>query len=136
MLQLWVLVFDIAAPRGSLVVDVGAGTTDMAVISLSGISSSRTVQLAGDNFDDEIMKYVRRKHNLIIGKKMAEQAKVAIGCVYPRKQRTVYRMKGSHSKTGMPHWADVTQPRYASSVIALLFAFDSQYARSFGADPP
>ena len=108
---------DIAAPRGSLVVDVGAGTTDMAVISLSGISSSRTVQLAGDNFDDEIMKYVRRKHNLIIGKKMAEQAKVAIGCVYPRKQRTVYRMKGSHSKTGMPHWADVTSDDMLAALL-------------------
>ncbi len=108
---------DIFAPRGSLVVDVGAGTTDMAVISLSGISSSRTVQLAGDNFDDEIIKYVRRKHQLMIGKKTAEQAKVTIGCVYPRDQKTVYRMKGRHTQTGMPHWVDVTSDNMLSALL-------------------
>lgn len=108
---------DISAPRGSLVVDVGAGTTDMAVISLSGISASKTIPLAGDHFDDEIIKYVRRKYHLIIGKKTAEQAKVSIGCVYPREKQMVYRMKGSHAHTGMPHWADITSDDMLAAML-------------------
>ena len=81
-------------PHGTLIVDIGGGTTDMGVLSLSGIAISRSIKTAGNAFDEAIIKYVRRKYNLIIGKRMAEEAKIAIGCVYPRKEMVKHRVKG------------------------------------------
>ncbi|HEX2986388.1 MAG TPA: rod shape-determining protein [Caproiciproducens sp.] len=99
---------DIARPYGTLVVDIGGGTTDMAVLSLSGIAISRSIKVAGNNFDEAVIKYIRRKYNLIIGQRMAEEAKKAIGCVYPRKEIIKYRVKGRNAMTGLPQWADIT----------------------------
>ena len=81
---------DIAAPHGSLVVDIGGGTTDMAVLSLSGIAVSSSIKVAGDAFDETIVKYLRRKHNLIIGLRMAEETKKQAGCVLPREEKVVF----------------------------------------------
>ena len=108
---------DISAPHGSLVIDVGGGTTDMAVLSLSGISISTSIKTAGDLFDDCIIKYIRRKYNLIIGKRMAEEAKIAIGCVYPRRELLTYRVKGRNAMTGLPQWADITSDEMLEAMI-------------------
>ena len=108
---------DISAPHGSLVIDIGGGTTDMAVLSLSGISIATSIKTAGDVFDDCIVKYVRRKYNLIIGKRMAEEAKLAIGCVYPRRELLTYRVKGRNAMTGLPQWADVTSDEMLEAMI-------------------
>ena len=108
---------DISAPHGSLVIDIGGGTTDMAVLSLSGISIATSIKTAGDVFDDCIVKYVRRKYNLIIGKRMAEEAKLAIGCVYPRHELLTYRVKGRNAMTGLPQWADVTSDEMLEAMI-------------------
>ncbi len=67
---------DISSPHGSMVVDIGAGTTDMAVISLGGMAVNRSIKIAGNTFDDDIIKYVRKKYNIIIGKRMAEELKL------------------------------------------------------------
>ena len=75
---------DITKPNGNLVVDVGGGTTDIAVISLGGVVESTSIKIAGDKFDEAIIKYIRRKHNALIGERTAEQIKKNIGCVYPR----------------------------------------------------
>ena len=75
---------DISRPNGNLVADIGGGTTDIAVISLGGIVESTSIKIAGDKFDEAIIKYVRRKHNALIGERTAEQVKKTIGCVYPR----------------------------------------------------
>lgn len=99
---------DISTPHGTLVVDIGGGTTDMAVLSLSGIAISRSVKIAGNAFDEAIIKYIRRKYNLIIGQRMAEEAKMTIGCVYPRKDITKHRVKGRNAMTGLPQWADIS----------------------------
>jgi rod shape-determining protein MreB len=99
---------DIAAPHGSLVVDIGGGTTDMAVLSLSGIAVSSSIKVAGDAFDETIVKYLRRKHNLIIGLRMAEEAKKQAGCVLPREEKVVFRVKGRNAATGLPAFVDVT----------------------------
>ncbi len=98
---------DISSPHGSFVVDIGGGTTDMAVISLSGIAVSRSVKQAGNIMDDEIMKYVKRRYNMLIGKRMAEDAKKAIGCVVKGSAIGKYRIKGRSIVTGMPAWADM-----------------------------
>lgn len=108
---------DISAPHGSLVVDIGGGTTDMAVLSLSGISIASSIKTAGNEFDECIIKYIRRKYNLIIGKRMAEEVKIAIGCVYPRRDPLVYRVKGRNAMTGLPQWADITSDEMLEAMI-------------------
>ncbi len=108
---------DISKPYGTLVVDIGGGTTDMAVLSLSGIAISRSIKVAGNTFDESIIKYIRRKYNLIIGQHMAEQAKFAIGCVYPRKDLDKYRVKGRNAMTGLPQWADISCDEMLEALI-------------------
>lgn len=98
---------DIGSPHGAFVVDIGGGTSDMAVISLSGIAVSRSVKQAGNIMDEEIIKYVKRRYNMLIGKRMAEEAKMAIGCVVKGAVQGKYRIKGRSIVTGMPAWADM-----------------------------
>ncbi len=93
---------DIAAHHGTMIVDIGEGTTDMAVISLNGIAIANSTHIAGDDFNDAIVKYVRRKFNLVIGDRMAEGAKRAIGCAYPRKRLETFVLKGRNAMNGLP----------------------------------
>lgn len=108
---------DISAPHGTLVVDVGGGTTDMAVLSLSGIAISRSLKIAGNTFDEAIVKYLRKKYNLLIGQRMAEKAKLAIGCVYPMKSVETFRVKGRNAMTGLPQWADFSSDEMLEALI-------------------
>ena len=108
---------DISLPHGSLVVDIGGGTTDMAVLSLRGIAISRSVRIAGDAFDEAIIKYIRRKYNLVIGQRMAEECKKTIGCVFPRKEIQTFRVKGRNAMTGLPQWADITSDEALEALI-------------------
>ncbi|OQB14181.1 MAG: Rod shape-determining protein MreB [Firmicutes bacterium ADurb.Bin193] len=73
---------DISKPCGNMIVDIGGGTTDIAVISLGGIVVSESIKIAGDRFDEAIIKYIRKKHNILIGERTAEDMKIQIGCVY------------------------------------------------------
>lgn len=75
---------DISKPSGTMIVDIGGGTTDIAVISLGGIVVSESIKVAGDKFDEAIIKYIRKKHNILIGERTAEQLKINIGCVFER----------------------------------------------------
>ena len=93
---------DITKPNGNLVVDVGGGTTDIAVISLGGVVESTSIKIAGDKFDEAIIKYIRRKHNALIGERTAEQIKKNIGCVYPRSEEEIIEVKGRCLMTGLP----------------------------------
>ncbi len=108
---------DISTPHGTLIVDIGGGTTDMAVLSLSGIAISRSIKVAGNAFDEAIIKYIRKKYNLIIGRRMAEEAKIAIGCVYPRKDLCSHRIKGRNAMTGLPQWADISCDEMLEALI-------------------
>ena len=93
---------DIKGPNGHMVVDIGGGTTDVAVLSMNGVAVSSSVPVAGDAFDEAIAKYVRRKHTVIIGQTTAEDIKIQIGCVYPRPEDATMLVKGRDAKTGMP----------------------------------
>ena len=93
---------DIGRPSGNLVADIGGGTTDIAVISLGGIVESTSIKIAGDKFDEAIIKYVRRKHNALIGERTAEQVKKTIGCVSPRTEEEIMEVKGRCLMTGLP----------------------------------
>ena len=92
----------IAEPFGNMVVDIGGGTTDVAVISLAGIVYSESVKVAGDKMDDFIMSYIKRKYNLLIGDHMAEQIKFEIGSAYPQDDRKTFMIKGRDLISGIP----------------------------------
>ena len=92
----------IAEPSGNMVVDIGGGTTDVAVISLAGIVYSESVKVAGDRMDDFIMSYIKRKYNLLIGDHMAEQIKFEIGSAYPQDDRKTFMIKGRDLISGIP----------------------------------
>lgn len=93
---------DISKPEGHMVVDIGGGTTDIAVISLGGIVESTSIKIAGDQFDEAIVKYIRRKHNVLVGERTAEELKISIGCVYPREEEVFAEVKGRDLMTGLP----------------------------------
>ena len=93
---------DINRPDGHLVVDIGGGTSDIAVISLSGVVESASIKVAGDKFDEAIIKYIRRKHNVLIGERTAEELKMSIGCVFPKPEEEVVEIKGRCLMTGLP----------------------------------
>ena len=93
---------DIRAPKGNMVVDIGGGTTDIAVLSLGGVAVSSSIKVAGDAMDEAIARYVRRKHGVVIGQVTAEDIKIQIGCVYPRPEDVSMIVKGRDAKTGMP----------------------------------
>ena len=99
---------DITKPDGHMVVDIGGGTSDVAVISLSGIVESASIKVAGDQFDEAIVKYIRKKHNVLIGDRTAEELKMTIGCVYPREEEKTMEVKGRCLMTGLPRVFTVT----------------------------
>ena len=93
---------DLSGADGHLVVDIGGGTTDIAVLSMNGVAVSSSLRIAGDAFDEAITRYVRRQHGLVIGEVTAENIKIQIGQVYPRDEELSMQVKGRDTKTGMP----------------------------------
>ena len=92
----------ITEPSGNMIVDIGGGTTDIAVISLSGIVYSRSVRMAGNQMDEAIMNYLKRKYNLLIGERTAEQIKIEIGSAYPLDKPLTMEIKGRNLIEGVP----------------------------------
>lgn len=78
-----------------MIVDIGGGTTDIAVISLGGIVVSTSIKIAGDKFDEAIVRYMRKKHNIMVGERTAEEMKINIGTVYPRVQEVAMDVRGA-----------------------------------------
>ncbi len=92
----------ISEPKGKMVIDIGAGATDIAVLSLSGVVESASIRLAGDRFNEALIRYVRRKHNILIGDRTAEELKLQLGCVYPGQESRSLEVKGRCLLTGLP----------------------------------
>ena len=107
---------DIMSPHGCMIVDMGAGTIDAAVMSLGGMSVSKTIKTAGNAMDEEIIKYIRRKHGLIIGKAMATSCKEAIGCVMKPEIEVTFRVKGRDAVRGLPRAVEVTSTEIMQAV--------------------
>lgn len=99
---------DIDEAKGNMVVDIGGGTTDIAVISLGGAVESRSIKTAGDDYDAAMIRYIRRKYNLLVGEQTAEKAKLAIGTVYPRQEDIPYVVKGRDLIKGLPKAITIT----------------------------
>ena len=107
---------DIAKPSGNMIVDIGGGTTDIAIVSLGGTVISTSIKIAGDKFDEAIVKYIKKKHNVIIGERTAEDLKINIGCVYPKIQDTDMEIRGRDIITGLPKTIKV----YSSEMLEAL----------------
>ena len=99
---------DISRPCGNMIVDIGGGTTDIAVISLSGTVVSTSVKIAGDDFDEAIVRYMRKKHNLLIGERTAEDIKIKVGSCFPRAEADSIDVRGRNLVTGLPKTVTVT----------------------------
>ena len=108
---------DISKPYGNMVVDIGGGTTDIAILSLNGTVISTSIKVAGDKFDEAIIKYIKKKHNIIIGERTAEDLKVNIGCVFPKIQDTEMEIRGRDLGTGLPSTLKVRSSEMLEALI-------------------
>jgi len=99
---------DISRPCGNMIVDIGGGTSDIAVISLGGTVVSTSVKVAGDDFDEAIVRYMRKKHNLLIGERTAEDIKIKVGTCFPRAEVDRMNVRGRNLVTGLPKTVEVT----------------------------
>ena len=93
---------DVSKPDGHLIIDIGGGTTETAVVSLGGVAECESIKVAGGSFDDAIIRYVRRRYNVLIGAKTAEEVKINIGCVVPKPEVGIEEVKGRDLVTGLP----------------------------------
>ena len=107
---------DITSPHGVLVADIGSGTADIAVISLGGISVSKSVKHAGNAMDAEIVKYIRKKYGLIIGTNTAEACKKAVGCVITPTEEKSFKVKGRDAVNGLPRFVMVTSSEIKEAI--------------------
>ena len=99
---------DIAKPCGNMIVDIGGGTADIAVISLGGVVVSNSIKVAGDDFDEAIVRFMRKKHNLLIGERTAEEIKINVGTVYKRPENLTMDVRGRNLVTGLRKTVTVT----------------------------
>ena len=108
---------DISKPCGNMVIDIGGGTTDIAVISLGGSVVSTSIKVAGDKFDEAIVRYIKKKYNTIIGERTAEDLKINIGCVYPKIQDMEMDIRGRDLATGLPKTITVHSSEMLEALI-------------------
>ena len=99
---------NISAPDGHMIVDIGGGTTDIAVLSMNGISNSSSIKVAGDTFDEAVVAFMRKRYGMLIGLNTAEEVKMTIGCVYERPEEAVMTVKGRDLKTGLPQEQNIS----------------------------
>jgi rod shape-determining protein MreB len=104
-------------PIGSMIVDIGGGTTDIAIISLGGIVVDKTITVAGDQMNQEIVNYVRHKYNLLIGERIAEDVKIAIGSAYPLKKETIFEVRGRDLMQGVPRTLTITSVEIREAIM-------------------
>lgn len=123
-------------PIGSMIVDIGGGTTEVAVISLAGIVHSRSIRVAGDEIDESISAYVRRAFNLYIGERTAEQVKIEIGSAYPLAEELSMTVKGRDLVTGLPRSAEITSEEVRIAIQEPLVAIVEAVKLTLEATPP
>lgn len=107
---------DISSPHGVLIADIGSGTADIAVLSLGGISVAKSIKHAGCAMDEEIVKYIRKQYNLIIGTNMAESCKKAVGCVKVPAEQKTFKVKGRDAVSGLPRFVEVSSAEIKTAI--------------------
>ncbi|MBF2054268.1 MAG: rod shape-determining protein [Candidatus Sericytochromatia bacterium] len=123
-------------PTGNMIVDIGGGTTEVAVISLGRIVASESLSVAGDNLNDAITQYIRKVHNLIIGERTAEDIKIQIGSAWAVKQEQVMTIKGLHINTGLPSALQISSLEIREALQEPLKAIADCVHRTLEKSPP
>ncbi len=126
----------ITEPSGNMVVDIGGGTTDIAVISLGGIVCSESVKVAGDQMDEAIMGYVKRRYNLLIGEHMAEKVKMEVGSAYPLEEQKTMMVKGRDMISGIPRTVVVNDAEIREALEEPIHAIINALRTSLEKTPP
>ncbi len=127
---------DISAPEGSMIIDVGGGSTDIAVISLGGTVVSNSIRVAGNNFDEDIIKYIKKKHNLLIGEKTAEVVKINIGTALPLDKEENIQIKGRDLMTGLPKTVTISSSEVLEAINDSLMEIVENVKRVLERTPP
>ena len=126
----------ISEPTGSMIVDIGGGTAEIAVISLGGIVASRSVRMAGDMFDQAIIAFIKRKYNLLIGERTAEQIKIEIGSAYPMDPEMTMEIKGRNLVDGLPKNIVVHSEDVREALLECLVKITSAIKETLERTPP
>lgn len=121
---------------GSMIVDIGGGTTDIAVISLGGIVVDNTIRIAGNEIDSEILNYIKNKYNMLIGQKMAEDIKIAIGSAIPMKEEAEIDVKGRDLMTGLPRIIKLSSVEVREAMIKVLEQISDAIREAVEKTPP
>ncbi|MGN1311216.1 MAG: rod shape-determining protein [Clostridia bacterium] len=127
---------DISKPCGNMVVDIGGGTADIAVISLGGSVVSTSIKVAGDKFDEAIVKYIKKKYNMIIGERTAEELKINVGCVYPKIQDIGMDIRGRDLTTGLPRTVTIMSSEMLEALIEPAMAIVDAVHATLEKTPP
>ncbi len=126
----------VGSPRGHMVVDIGGGRTEAAVISLFGIVAAESVRVAGDRLDDAIAQYIKRRHNLAIGERTAEEVKIAIGCAVPLDEELVAGVRGRDQITGLPRTVSLRSSEVTAAIQEHLGTIVQTVRRVLERTPP
>jgi rod shape-determining protein MreB len=126
----------VSEPIGSMVVDIGGGTTEVAVIALGGIVTSRSIRIAGDELDEAIIQYARRAYNLLIGERSAEEIKIAIGSAFPGREETAVDVRGRDLVSGLPRTVRMTSAEIREAVAEPVQAIVDAVKQTLERTPP
>jgi rod shape-determining protein MreB len=126
----------VSEPTGSMIVDIGGGTTEVAVISLGGIVTAKSIRIAGDEIDESIIAYVRKVYNLLIGDRTAEDVKLQIGSAYPLEEELQMQVRGRDLVTGLPRSAMITSKEVRDAINDPVFAIVEGVKLTLEATPP
>ena len=127
---------DVAEPSGSIIVDIGGGTTEVAVISLGGIVLSHSLRVAGDNLDEDIVNYVKREMNLVIGETTAEQIKIQIGCAMPLMTDIEMEIRGRDLTDGLPRNVKIRSSQVEEAIQESIFKIVDVVKMTLEKTPP
>ena len=127
---------DISKPSGNMVIDVGGGTTDIAVLSLGGIVTSASLKVAGNVFDNDIIKYIKDKYKLLVGERTAEDIKIKIGTVFPDNLNEQLEVKGRDLVTGLPHSVTICSGEVEEALRESMYQIIAQAKTVLEETPP
>ena len=123
-------------PIGNMIIDIGSGTTEVAVISMGGVVTSNSIRIAGDDMDDAIIHHIKKEHNLLIGERTAEQIKINIGIAYPLEETKVIKIKGRDLLTGLPRTENITSKEIYKALSECLENISAAIISTLEQTPP
>ena len=126
----------VSEPTGSMIVDIGGGTTEVAIISLGGIVTSKSLRIAGDELDQSIISYIKKEYNLMIGERTAEQVKMQIGSAYKTEEEEIMEIKGRDLITGLPKTIEISEAQIREALKESIYAIIEAIKTTLEKTPP